>query len=404
MAALFFYSIKLSVSLGMIYLFYQLVLRNLTFYHWNRWFLLAGTGLSLILPWLGVPQWIGISKAEHLPLVKNLPVFQNFSTVEYSTTLAAGLTLEKSLPYVLALMATGMLVLSIRLLVQFLSLYQIRRNATLLQQGEVTVYHVEKQVAPFCFGKVIYLNKNLLEPAELHEVIRHERVHACQNHTIDVLWIEMLVLVNWYNPFVWLLKRAVRQNLEFIVDNEVLTRPEADKKYYQYLMLKITGLPDLAIANQFNISSLKSRISMMNRNPSNKRNLLKYLFVLPLLAFLLLAFRGISNHLFAENDTETEVLQGNRPATANDDPLTYEAFLKKNPTVSKLESNDEGIFTVRLKTGKVETYDFKDKKASAQFEKKYGKLPPPPPPVVGSVHKPEFKSAGVLWLKNNNKC
>jgi TonB-dependent SusC/RagA subfamily outer membrane receptor len=107
---------------------------------------------------------------------------------------------------------------------------------------------------------------------------------------MDIIFGELLCIVNWYNPFAWLIRYSIRQNLEFTADRQVLGSG-VDKKGYQYHLLKVVGDPGYRLANSFNFSSLKKRIIMMNKIKSARSHLLKFLFILPLLAVLLVAFR-----------------------------------------------------------------------------------------------------------------
>jgi beta-lactamase regulating signal transducer with metallopeptidase domain len=290
MAAIFFYSFKVSLCLGVLYLFYLLALRNLTYFTWNRWYFLLGTGLSFLIPLVDVVPLLGRQQAN--PLLHFLPILQNLSGAVLQAPEMPASFWQYAFRFLPILFGIGAVGQGINLLLQLGSIARLRRSATRLQHETVTIYQVDRPIAPFSFGSAIFLNQNLLQPPEMQEIVRHELVHVRQRHTLDMLWIEALILVNWYNPFVWLLKRAVRQNLEFIADREVLQTQEGDKKHYQYLLLKVIGLSDFTIANQFNLSSLKSRIIMMNRTPSNRRELTKFLFVLPLMALLILAFQG----------------------------------------------------------------------------------------------------------------
>ena len=126
------------------------------------------------------------------------------------------------------------------------------------------LYEVNDPIIPFSFGNSIFINRRQHTEPELQEIIRHEFVYIRQKHSIDMLWTELLCLLNWFNPFAWLLKKAIRQNLEFIADQEVLDHG-ISKKEYQYLLLKVTGNNQYSIATPFNFSSLKKRIAMMNK-------------------------------------------------------------------------------------------------------------------------------------------
>jgi len=126
---------------------------------------------------------------------------------------------------------------------------------------------------------------------EWSAIILHEYVHIRQRHTLDILLAELCCALNWYNPFAWLIRHAIRQNLEFIADSKVLEKG-LDKKGYQYHLLKVIGEPRYRLANNFNFSSLKKRIIMMNKIRSARLHLVKFLFLLPLFAVLLVAFRS----------------------------------------------------------------------------------------------------------------
>jgi hypothetical protein len=236
---------------------------------------------------------------------------------------------------------------------------------------------------------------------ELQEIIRHEYVHVTQRHTIDIIWAEVLCLLNWYNPFAWALRHAIRQNLEFIADNRVV-QSGIDKKEYQYLLLKVMGASQFRIVAPFNFSSLKKRIVMMNKLKTAKAHLVKFLFILPLLLVLLVAFRTEQTHkkeqqngnvVKPQSDTVPEPPIPPAPTVIVTPPEVaavpdeYSTFLKRNPEVSGIHWNSRNV-TIKLKSGKKETYRLDDAKSMATAEKKWGVLPvappppPPPPPLI----------------------
>ncbi len=373
MADLFYYSIKSSLCLATVYLFYRLVLRNLTFYTSNRWFLLIGSGLSFLIPLANLLPLPSMGETNNLPSFTALIAWNKVSNSLFEAANKADSFDQWIASLIVLLFWVGFTIQSGKLLIQFIAFFRVFRSATLVENGAIKIYHIDNKIAPFSFGKHIFLNSKLLEPEEVQQVIRHEWVHASQKHTLDVLWMECLLLVNWYNPFAWLVKRAVRENLEFIVDREVLINYETDRKSYQYLLLKIIGLANVQIANPFNISSLKNRIRMMNRKPSSRHAVGKYLLILPLLLFLIFTF------------CRREIEKVYSPATIQKDrseiPLS-ESFVERNSQVKKLYVQEGGVFVVELKSGKEETYNFNNKIEASMFEQRYGQLPPPPPPVV----------------------
>jgi TonB-dependent SusC/RagA subfamily outer membrane receptor len=191
---------------------------------------------------------------------------------------------------VFVVLAAGAGFFLIRLTVRWVSLRKVRHGARLIRDGKIRIYQVEKTITPFSFGNAIYINPQLHTEKEWEEIILHEYVHIRQRHSMDILFGELLCIVNWYSPFAWLIRYSIRQNLEFAADRQVLGSG-VDKKGYQYHLLKVVGDPGYRLANNFNFSSLKKRIIMMNKIKSARSHLLKFLFILPLLAVLLVAFR-----------------------------------------------------------------------------------------------------------------
>ncbi|WP_431211243.1 M56 family metallopeptidase [Puia sp. P3] len=258
------------------------MLRRLTFYNLNRWYLLCYSFLCFFIPLVDVGPAVGAG--DLVGVIRMIPVVAVAAPVRQ-----AGWGIWD---VVAAVLAAGAVVLLVRLLVRWLSLVWLRRRSRLLvEDGRIRVYRVEGAVRPFSFGRAVYLNPGLHTESELADIVMHEYVHIRQNHSVDILFAELLSVACWFNPFVWLIRHSIRQNLEFIADRQVLGSG-VDRKAYQYHLLNVVGRPAYRIANSYNFSSLKKRIVMMNKSRSARLHLVKFLFVLPLLAVLLLAFRS----------------------------------------------------------------------------------------------------------------
>jgi beta-lactamase regulating signal transducer with metallopeptidase domain len=286
----FSYLIKLSVAIAVLYIFYQLVLRRLTFYNWNRWYLLIYTFLAFIIPFINISPALEKKELTPASVFNFVPVIENY-TAKLKQAPIEG-TSQINIWMVLQLVFfSGFVILLMRLGIHYISLLRLRRSARVLSGEGIKIYQVDKNIIPFSFGGSIFINQQLHNETELKDIIRHEFIHVREKHTVDIVWCELFCALNWYNPFAWLIRKAVRQNLEFIADDQVLYSG-IDKKQYQYLLLKVMGSTQFNIASQFNFSSLKKRIVMMNKIKSAKVHLLKFLFILPLMAILLLAFRN----------------------------------------------------------------------------------------------------------------
>jgi TonB-dependent SusC/RagA subfamily outer membrane receptor len=287
---------KLSLSLAVVWCFYQLVLRRLTFHMLNRWYLLGYALLSFVFPFINIGPMLPDGPAGVPVVLEFIPAIGGGA--RGSVVAAAAHSGGPSVwTVVLWVLAAGSVLFAARVAVRWVSLIRLRRKARLIGGGAVKIYQVDGPVIPFSFGNAIYINQQLHTEKEWEDIILHEYVHIRQRHTVDILIAELVCIVNWYNPFAWLIRYSIRQNLEFIADQQVLDKG-VDRKGYQYHLLKVMGEPRYRLANNFNFSSLKKRIAMMNKMRSARVHLLKLLFVLPLVAVLLVAFRDRGARLF----------------------------------------------------------------------------------------------------------
>ncbi|MEX2591432.1 MAG: M56 family metallopeptidase [Anditalea sp.] len=184
----------------------------------------------------------------------------------------------------------------------------------------------QEKTAPFSFWKNIYLNPILHREDEYDKVFKHEQVHVSQLHSLDVLIAETALLLFWYNPICWLTGQAVRENIEFITDQKVLSSG-TDKQGYQFSLLHIAiSSTQPVLGNHFNIKNLKKRIIMMNKKQTSKMHFGKYVFILSAVVFGSLIF-GVSKAYESSNNNETSPIQKEieRTAIIDKDTLPTEA-------------------------------------------------------------------------------
>jgi beta-lactamase regulating signal transducer with metallopeptidase domain len=302
MEILFEYMLKISLCYGVIYLFYFALLKPLTNYVGNRFFLLTSSVLAFFIPLLRIDFLIAAQKINASSFINSIPPV-NLNTAEKIFIPEDSSANVASMLFVLFI--AGFIICLLHFFIQLRSLKKIRIAAELIDETEgIKLFHLNINIIPFSFGSAIYLNKLRHSEDELMEIIRHESVHVRQNHTIDVLVAEFICILNWYNPFAWLIKHAIKQNLEFLAD-DVVIKKGADKKSYQYLLLKVMGHSPLTIASNLNFPSIKKRIYMMNKTKTSKKHLLKLLFALPVIGFLMLAFRDTDSKKINVNENST---------------------------------------------------------------------------------------------------
>ena len=170
---------------------------------------------------------------------------------------------------------------------QLVSIVRLRNKCRTTDINGTKVYLLESDEGPFSFFNWIFINPTKHNRQETDEIMTHELAHCRQLHSIDVLFTELFAIVFWANPFVWLLKREVRLNLEYLADNNVLAGG-TDSKKYQYHLLGLTYRKNVAtISNNFNVLPLKKRIKMMNKKRTKRIAKVKYALYIPLAAALL---------------------------------------------------------------------------------------------------------------------
>lgn len=211
--------------------------------------------------------------------------------------------------------ALGAMVLFLKLAVQLFSLMRIHRHSIEASWRTYVYRNVLFPIAPFSFFNRIYVNAKQHEESELYDIFEHEQIHVKGLHTLDIILFEAILILCWYNPVVWLLRKAVRQNLEFLTDQYVLNQG-VDRQTYQYSLLHVSKQgATVGVGNQFNFKLLKKRITMMNKKRSSALELSKYAFLLPVLIFVAAAFtvtkadEKISEVVLLAKQTEVKDLQ-----------------------------------------------------------------------------------------------
>lgn len=282
------YILKSAVCLAVFYLFYRLLLSKETFHRFNRIALLGVMVLSCLLPLIQVtvkeasPVNMQMMSMEDLLLMYQWN--QGATVVE-----EGGHTLRWQEILVLVYFA-GLLFVIVRHLWSLgRMLFLIRHSrCEKLDHGVRLVIH-QRDIAPFSWMRYIVISETDLKEGG-HYILVHELAHIRHHHSWDLLLTELCAWVQWFNPAIWLLKQELQNIHEYEADEEVLRQGIQAKEYQMLLIKKAVGARLYSIANSFNHSSLKKRITMMIRKKSNPWARAKYLYVLPLAAVTVAAF------------------------------------------------------------------------------------------------------------------
>ena len=270
------YFLEVNIAIALFYLFYRLFFAGDTFWKTRRYYMLFSILLSFVYPFLSVESWL--QKQE--PVQK---LIVNYATLPEFTVTAVQETSIFSLGNILiAIYSLVVLILLVRFILQLTSILRIRLHGTVKMVQDTRIIAIEKEVTPFSFFGSVFMNPELHNEHETKEILAHELTHVRQGHSFDVLVSELLTIILWLNPATWLLKREIRQNLEFLADNKVI-ESGFDSQTYQYHLLQLSyQTPEHKLGNKFNVSPLKKRIIMMNQKKSAKASLLKYSLIVPL--------------------------------------------------------------------------------------------------------------------------
>ncbi|MCC3154211.1 M56 family metallopeptidase [Hymenobacter sp. BT770] len=271
------YLLKANVALLLFALAYFGLLRRLTFFSLNRFYLLFALLFSAAYPLLPLPALF--------PAEASLPAaFVLVETSPVHSAVVAG-PVAPAVDWEaggLLLYAGGAAVLLGRLLVQLLSLWQLRRTSRPSVVLGQPIRVLAGAVSPFSFWRTIYLNPLQHAGAELAAVLRHEQVHVRQWHTLDVLLAQVAQAMAWCNPAAWLLRRALLDNLEYLADHAAL-QTGLDRQAYQYSLLRLSqGVAGPSLVSHFTFPTLKNRVIMMNSPASALAQTGRYLLALPL--------------------------------------------------------------------------------------------------------------------------
>ncbi|PYF74458.1 M56 family metallopeptidase [Pedobacter nutrimenti] len=297
MPEFFTFLFKVNLSLILFCLAYYVILRRLTFYTLNRFFLIAGIFFSSLYPLFDLSGFFKSSSHLVVPLSGRViyRVMSEVSVVDY---------------WLLAKVVfwLGVFYMALRMIIRLYSLYKIHKSSVPGEIGAYSVRLLKGESSTFSFWKSIYLNPGQHHPEELNAILEHEQVHVRELHTLDILLAELATVFYWFNPGVWFMRKAVKENVEFITDQKIL-RKGIDRKAYQYSMLYTgSGIKPSVLMNNFNITGIRRRIVMMNSKQSSSFQLIRYALLLPFIFLITTAFTLIRTEI-KSNQTEKKIHQ-----------------------------------------------------------------------------------------------
>ncbi|MFH6602472.1 M56 family metallopeptidase [Maribacter algicola] len=285
--------VKSAACMLFFFLFYKLLLEQESMHKFKRFYLLAALVISFIIPSIVLTEYVEVRPATS-SLLTTIPS----ATPETSQNPVAAQAIDPFdwTLFLWIVYGIGFLGFAIRF---FGHLFQIRKRIKKnpkLKGLFITKVLLLEQLPPHTFFSYIFVNKKKFENNDIpEEVMLHEETHAKQRHSIDVLFVEFLQILFWFNPLVHLYKTAIKLNHEFLADNAVLKKNQNSTNYQNTLLSYLSHdsaekYQSTGIANAINYSSIKKRFTIMKKQTSKKSILLRSLLLIPLLALLLFGF------------------------------------------------------------------------------------------------------------------
>ena len=297
MGFFFVYILKSGVCLSLFYLFYRLLLSKETFYRFNRIALLGILVFSLLLPLIEVTKAPQNEINQAVLTIEQLLVMAENHQETQVTTVVEGDDLVDTwrspvhwIEIVLLFYIAGIFFLVCRNVYSLFRLVRLTNTAQRRQIDKHTVLLVhDRNVAPFSWMKFVVISRTDLEENG-REILIHECAHIRKHHSWDLLIADICIFFQWFNPGAWLLKQELQNIHEYEADEAVINEGINARDYQLLLIKKAVGTRLYSMANSFNHSKLKKRITMMLKEKSNPWARLKYLYVLPLAAIAVTAF------------------------------------------------------------------------------------------------------------------
>ncbi len=371
------YLLKSAACLGVFFIFYKVFLENENMHLFKRFYLLGTIFIPFLIPFITFTTFINPS--------------ETISQVVFTNTIGEdsnSLSFLELLPTILwSIYFIGVAFFTFRFVKNLISLVlKIKRNPKLNIQSHINVL-LQKQIIPHTFFKYIFLNKSNYEAKEIpEEVLLHEQTHANQKHSIDIIFIEILQILFWFNPLIYLLKNSIKLNHEFLADEAVLSRGIESRNYQKILLVFSSNTPSPHLANSINYSLIKKRFTVMKKQTSRSKKWVRSFLILPLLAIVIFSFSS-TKEIEREN---LAIIENTIQEGANKAQIAEYNKLAKY-------YNDLDQSNMRIKKSDVDRLTYLYKLMSDKQRKNAVTFPnfPPPPPSPDKAPEPMVVKKGV---------
>ena len=292
-----------SVSMTLFFMLYWILLRKLTDFQANRFFLLAALLISLLIAAFPIRYETVARPAETFSL-RTL----SEEAIE-SGKAAPGRPVTDSVSWTaiqVMIYSSGAFIFLLRLLIQTARIFFVISGSITRKSDNCFIHENTEYSLPFSFFNHIFIHPEFHKQNGLADILAHEKVHIRERHWIDLLFIELLTVLFWFNPFIWFFEHAIKQNHEFLADEGVLSLGHSPVRYQALLVNQLMGLQVIGLTNHLTFALGPNRLNMMNKQKTHKRKLLRMVWAVPVLALLLTAFSQPEYQAVNQSDNQTK--------------------------------------------------------------------------------------------------
>ncbi|WP_397364599.1 M56 family metallopeptidase [Olleya sp. R77988] len=283
---------------------YDLFLKKETFFNYNRLYLLITSVLSFIIPFIKIDSF-------------NKVVSNNFSVSlpevfigDFNQKIIESNGLNDAPNTIATIFSISSLCILVSTFALLFFIYKLYKIVKLIYKNEktkadaITIVHLKNTNSAFSFFNFIFLG-NTLTQTEKNSIIAHERIHVQQKHTLDLLWFEVLKIIFWFNPLVYLYQNRISLLHEFIADQNAVKTNKSE--YYKQLLQQVFNVKNCSFINPFFKQSLiKKRIIMLQKSSSKQVNLIKYLLIIPMVFGMLVFASCVDSNSKQTNVSENK--------------------------------------------------------------------------------------------------
>jgi len=280
MLSLLFYLVKATICLVPFYALYIIVLRRLTFFRWNRCYLLVSLALSMIIPVLPFGDAAPATTSALGPAIGG--GYATGAVMENTVTVASHPALSHPgwQNWVAFIYILGTAIAFFFLIRNLWKIYTLIHKGIPDRYGDLRVLSSNDKIPTASFFSYVFINRGDLSEEDIGQILVHEGYHAIKLHSLDVLFVEIVKVLWWFNPVIYLYKNSLQEAHEYEVDQAVCR--QYDRKDYAGLLLRLSTTLSLAPANMFSLHPLKDRVKMLFNNRSQQNRKWRYLLILPL--------------------------------------------------------------------------------------------------------------------------